>query len=596
MIKKIIKKYFESFAYFYSYLKYRIFVVVLLTIMVGILDGFGLTMFLPLLHMVSGTSEMDPESLGKLSFLIEFIENSGLPFSIVTVLAFMAIFFILKGVFQYLTAAYRIKVRERFIENLRMQNIRGLNRLAYKYFVMSDVGRIQNTLTGEVDRVAQSFLNYFTSLQYGIMVAVYMGFAFSIDAKFAILVTIGGVLTNFLFKKLYKHTRGASRKLTGENNIFQGLIIQNVGNYKYLKATGTLSKYGEKLERSVLKIKQSNIKIGELDAIMASAREPLLIAVVVLVIYIQTTFLGSKLGPILVSLLFFYRALSYLMQMQVRWNKFLSVSGSLENMALFGRELKANREEKGEQSLVSQIEELKLEEVSFYYNDTRVLKNISLAIKKNETIAFVGESGSGKTTLVNIIAGLLPINKGKYLINDVSCRNLHLKSLQDKIGYITQDPVIFNDTLYNNVTFWGEKNDSNLQKFWKAVEQAALFDFISKLPHKEETVFENNGSNLSGGQRQRISIARELFKDIEILILDEATSALDSETEKAIQRNIDSLKGDYTILIVAHRISTIKNADKIVVMKNGEISNVANFDQLVNESKYFKKLVELQEI
>ncbi len=596
MIKKIIKKYSESFAYFYSYLKYRIFVVVLLTIMVGILDGFGLTMFLPLLHMVSGTSEMDPESLGKLSFLIEFIENSGLPFSIVTVLAFMAIFFILKGVFQYLTAAYRIKVRERFIENLRMQNIRGLNRLAYKYFVMSDVGRIQNTLTGEVDRVAQSFLNYFTSLQYGIMVAVYMGFAFSIDAKFAILVTIGGVLTNFLFKKLYKHTRGASRKLTGENNIFQGLIIQNVGNYKYLKATGTLSKYGEKLERSVLKIKQSNIKIGELDAIMASAREPLLIAVVVLVIYIQTTFLGSKLGPILVSLLFFYRALSYLMQMQVRWNKFLSVSGSLENMALFGRELKANREEKGEQSLVSQIEELKLEEVSFYYNDTRVLKNISLAIKKNETIAFVGESGSGKTTLVNIIAGLLPINKGKYLINDVSCRNLHLKSLQDKIGYITQDPVIFNDTLYNNVTFWGEKNDSNLQKFWKAVEQAALFDFISKLPHKEETVFENNGSNLSGGQRQRISIARELFKDIEILILDEATSALDSETEKAIQRNIDSLKGDYTILIVAHRISTIKNADKIVVMKNGEISNVANFDQLVNESKYFKKLVELQEI
>lgn len=564
--------------------------------MVGILDGFGLTMFLPLLQMVNGTSEMDPESLGKLSFLIDFIENSGLPFSILTVLAFMAIFFILKGVFQFFSATYRITVRERFIENLRMQNIRGLNRLAYKYFVMSDVGRIQNTLTGEVDRVATSFINYFTSLQYAIMVAVYMGFAFSIDANFAVLVSVGGVLTNFLFKKLYKHTRGASRKLTGENNVFQGLIIQNVGNYKYLKATGTLSKYGEKLEKSVLKIKQSNIKIGKLDAIMGSAREPLLIGVVVLVIYIQITYLGSELGPILVSLLFFYRALNYLMQMQVRWNKFLSVSGSLENMTLFGKELRKNKEKTGDSAIHGQFEKLKLEDVSFYYNEVCVLNNISLDIKKNETIAFVGESGSGKTTLVNIIAGLLPINKGEYYINDLSSKNLQLKSLQSKIGYITQDPVIFNDTLYNNVTFWGEKNESNIQKFWKAVEQAALFEYVDHLTDKEETILENNGINLSGGQRQRISIARELFKNTEILILDEATSALDSETEKAIQKNIDSLKGDYTILIVAHRISTIKNADKIVVMKNGEISNVANFDQLVNESKYFKKLVELQEI
>jgi len=282
--------------------------------------------------------------------------------------------------------------------------------------------------------------------------------------------------------------------------------------------------------------------------------------------------------------------------MQSRWNKFLAVSGSLENMTAFGKELKANKEVKGQENINQTIENIKLSNVSFYYNDTSILKEISLNITRNETIAFVGESGSGKTTLVNIIAGLLPLESGEYTIDGEMINNINLSSLQKKVGYITQDPVIFNDTVFNNISFWGTDSEINKERFWTAVKQAAIFDFIDELPDKEQTVLGNNGVNLSGGQRQRISIARELFREVEILILDEATSALDSETEKAIQRNINNLKGDYTILIVAHRIATIKNADRIVVMKNGEISHVNNFYSLIEESKYFKKLVELQEI
>ena len=240
--------------------------------------------------------------------------------------------------------------------------------------------------------------------------------------------------------------------------------------------------------------------------------------------------------------------------------------------------------------------EFNLEQVSFYYGNQPVLQNISLDIDNKETIAFVGESGSGKTTLVNIISGLLPINSGKFHINQKEISTIDRTSLQQKIGYITQDPVIFNDTLFNNVTFWADKSEINLKKFWDAIQKAALEDFVNNLPDKENTVLGNNGVNLSGGQKQRISIARELNKNVEILILDEATSALDSETEKSIQKNIESFKGKYTILIVAHRISTIKNADRIVVMKNGKISHINNYYKLMEESNYFKKLVELQEL
>ncbi|SKB37050.1 ABC-type multidrug transport system, ATPase and permease component [Salegentibacter holothuriorum] len=596
MIKKIINKYFESFAYFYSFLGYRIFIIIALSIFIGVLDGFGLTMFLPLLQMVSDSGAVDPEDLGRLSFLIDFFNYVGIPLSLMSILCLMLFFFFGKGIMQYIAGIYNVYVREWFIKKLRIQNIKGLNNLAYKYFVMSDVGRIQNTLTGEVDRVAASYFNYFKAFEYGILVVVYMGFAFTINAEFAVLVSVGGILTNFLYTKLYKNTKGISRSLTGENNVFQSLIIQNVANFKYLKATGSLNKYGEKLEDSVLKIQESNKKIGKLDALLTAGREPILISVVVLVIFIQTSFLGSALGPILISLLFFYRALNYLMQMQARWNKFLAVSGSLENMTAFGKELRANQEITGDIDFIQPIETMELSNVSFYYNQTPILKDISLKINKKETIAFVGESGSGKTTLVNIIAGLLPIDSGGLRLNNLNSLDINLDDLQKKIGYITQDPVIFNDTLYNNVSFWADQNKFNKDKFWEAVKRAAIFDYINDLPEKENTILGNNGVNLSGGQRQRISIARELFKDVEILILDEATSALDSETEKAIQHNIDQLKGDYTILIVAHRISTIKNADRIVVMKNGEISNIGGFYELIDQSPYFKKLVELQEV
>lgn len=595
MIKNLLKKYFESLAYYYSYLGYRIVIIVAFSIFVGILDGFGLAMFLPLLQMVNDPGAVESDSLGGLSFLLEFLDNLGLSLNLATVLGFMIILFFLKGLMQYGNGVYRMLTLQKFIKKIRFQNIKGMNNLAYKYFVSADVGRIQNTLTGEVDRVAISFANYFYAVQFGVMVIVYMAFAFRMDPQFAVMVSIGGILTNFLYKNLYKKTKGASRLLTGENNIFQSLIIQNVGNYKYLKATGSLNKYGQKLKESVLKIEKSNVRIGILDSILIAAREPLLITVVVIVIYVQTEVMGSSLGQILFSLLFFYRALNFLMQMQARWNKFLGVSGSLENMQAFSEELKENKEEKSKNPLEESLENLTLQDVSFNYGEIQVLKNINLKIIRNETVAFVGESGSGKTTLVNIIAGLLPVDKGDYFINDHKSHELRIESFQEKIGYITQDPVIFNDTLYNNVTFWDDRPE-NKERFWMALQQAAILDFVNSLPEKEQTILGNNGVNLSGGQKQRLSIARELFKEVEILILDEATSALDSETEKEIQKNIDDLKGNYTILIVAHRISTIKNADRIIVMKNGSIENIGNFQELMSNSVKFKKMVELQEV
>lgn len=562
----------------------------------GLLDGLGLTMFLPLLQLVSQSSSVNPESLGSLRFLVDFFHTLNIPLNVVSILCLMLFFFFGKGIVLYISGVYKVNIQQWFVRKLRFGLVKGLNNLTYKYFVNADFGRIQNTLTGEINKISYAYTEYFTAFQYGILVFIYMVFAFFIDAQFAVLVTLGGVLTNFLYKSLYKNTKLASRKLTGENNVFENLIIQNVSNFKYLKATGTLKKFSRKLLDSTVRIEESNKRIGKLDAILNAGREPILITVVVGVILIQMTYFDSDLGPILISLIFFYRALGYLVHLQIRWNKFLGASGSLDNMTKFGKELRNHQEKTGGMPLEGSIQNIELSHIFFNYGTTPILRDISIKINKKETIAFVGESGSGKTTLVNIIAGLLPINQGDFYINQRNRNSINIPDFQKRIGYITQDPVIFDDTLFNNISFWAEPSDENLKKFWKAIDKAALSNFVKSQPEKEKEILGHNGIKLSGGQKQRISIARELYKEVEVLILDEATSALDSETEMVIKGNIDDLKGEYIIFIIAHRIATIKNADKIVILKNGRIKNVNSYNQLIAESSYFRKLVQLQEI
>ena len=300
------------------------------------------------------------------------------------------------------------------------------------------------------------------------------------------------------------------------------------------------------------------------------------------------------MGTILVSLLFFYRALAALISTQGHWNGFMANSGSLENMQDFIRDIESQEEQKGTTRFTKFEDSLRLEQVDFSYGDTKILKNITLCIPKYESIAFVGESGSGKTTLVNLIAGLLPQSKGEIFVDDISFNELDKNTYQNRIGYITQDPVIFNDSIYNNVTFWEEQTPEKLERFERAIRQASLSKFLKTLPDGKETALGNNGINLSGGQKQRISIARELYKDIDILIMDEATSALDSETEIIIRQSIEALQGQYTLLIVAHRLSTIHNVDRLVYLNNGMIECEGSFSELAEKHARFKKMVDLQ--
>jgi subfamily B ATP-binding cassette protein MsbA len=398
---------------------------------------------------------------------------------------------------------------------------------------------------------------------HSMMVLVYSTLAFISNPQFSIFVAIGGLATNFFLKTIFTQTKELSNKLTDSNHSFQGLLIENVIFFKYLKATASSSKYSKKLERKVFEIERYSLKIGKLNAMMTGLREPILIIVIICIMIVQVRFFDAKIALMILSIIFFYRALNYVMLLQSFWNTFLSVSGSLDNMINFTYELQTGALKNGNINFNEFKDKIEIEQIELSIGKKRILKNISLKINKLQSVAFVGESGSGKTTLMNVVSGLLQVNKGKVSIDGLNYVDLDIRTLQNRIGYITQEPVIFTDTIFNNVTFWDNKTPENLKRFKIALQNANIYDYVYEQEFLEESLLSNNGINLSGGQKQRLSIARELYKDVDFLFFDEATSALDNESERLIQENINSLKGKYTLIIIAHRLSTIKNCDQI---------------------------------
>lgn len=594
---KLIKKYiianFSNFTFFYSILRYRLLVVFALAILGGLLDSLGLTMFLPLLQMADGGSKTD---LGNLSFITTALSTMGIELTVLKALGLLVFIFLLKGLVMYFSGIYRIKTQQILTKTIRMNIINEFVTFPYKSYVKTDVGVVQNIFIGEINRLYNTYVSYVQMVQGAIMILIYMFFTFVVDWKFALFVCIGGILSNLIFIKLNKLTEIRSKNVSEVNNRFAGTLLQYITNFKYLKATGKVKDFRNRVEKSIDDIQHETLHISLLTNWVTAFREPILILIIALVIGLQVYFLDAHISAIMVSLLFFYRALVGIVAVQSSYNNTVSNQGAINNIMHFYSNMISVREPSGKIIFKGFNDKIIVENLSFSYQDHQILENINLEITKNECIAFVGESGSGKTTLANILIKLLRPSAGKLHIDGVNYDDLDSASFQNKIGYITQEPTIFNDTIFNNVTFWDEKNVKSIEKFNRAVQASSLSEYIEALPLKEDSLLGNNGVNLSGGQRQRISIARELYKDIEILVLDEATSALDSETEKEIHENLELLQGKVTMIVIAHRLFTVKNSDTIYLMNRGKIDASGNFNNLLNNSPKFKKMVELQEL
>lgn len=589
----MIAQRFEALYFFYTYMGNRLFLLLIFNFLMAFLDGIGLMMFVPLLQIAD-----DPTAAADSNQLTAWVTQGfalfNLPLNVYIMLGFIAVVFVLKAVCGFFTQYFQSVTIQRFTGKIRKNQIDGLTNLSYKAFVSTDAGHIQNSLTVESQRIAFAGAQYIETIKAGMLVLVYLGFAFRVDWQFSLLIVVGGALTNFIYKRFYKKTKDLSRKITQNNHRFGGGLIENVNHFKYLKASGRNTFFAARLSDELNDWIDNNIKVGKLSALLNAIREPMMIIIVCVTIAIQVSVFKSGLSAIIIILLLFYRAMTYIINLQTTWNNYLSSHGSKESVLKFIAYLKDNAELRNGTKVINQIESIELHDIKLAFGGFKVLKGIDLVIPAKKSVAFVGESGSGKSTLVNVLCSVLEFDSGDYHINGIPIQDVDRAAYKGKIGYISQEPTIFNADIFDNVTFWAERTPENIQKFDKVMERGSLKNFLAGLPRGYEELLGHNGMNISGGQKQRISIARELYKDVELLIMDEATSALDSETENEIRKSLEELQGSLTIVSIAHRLSTIRHADQIYLMDAGRIVANGNFEELKNKSDYFRKLTDLQ--
>jgi ABC-type multidrug transport system fused ATPase/permease subunit len=337
-------------------------------------------------------------------------------------------------------------------------------------------------------------------------------------------------------------------------------------------------------------------------ALTQSIKEPISIVFIIVIIAVQVAVMNQPVAPIFVALLLFHRGMQSMVTIQGSWQQMMNRIGAVEMVREEFERVKRRQERGGTHQLPPLEKDVEFQNVCFAYDesDGDVLHEVNVTIPVNTTVAFVGESGAGKSTLVDMLTLLLRPRIGEILIDGVPGTEAALKSWRSQIGYVSQETVVFDDTVANNICLWKGvySNDPKVQMHVKkAAQKAYAHHFIEDLPNGYETVVGDRGVRLSGGQRQRLFIARELYKQPNLLILDEATSALDTESERYIQESIDALKGQVTVVIIAHRLSTIKNVDYVYVLDEGRVIEEGNYDELrYHEGSRFREMVEMQNL
>lgn len=591
-IKSFLAGKLNTLYFFYTYLGNKIFILLVVNFLMVVLDSIGLTLFVPLLHVGEGQGYDPDEKL--MVWVYKIFNFFGAELTVFNMLILIAAIFIIKAVFVYYAVIYnKITIRQ-MSRDIRIELSEGVKNLSFKEFSVTDVGRLQNSLLGETQEVANACSQYLDAIKSGVIVFVYLLFAFILDWQFSVLIVVGGVLTNIIYKRFYRRTKDLSRKITRNNHIFGGLVVEVVTHFKYLKATGRIEKFVGNMIKEIRNITDRHIEVGKLNAKLSAVREPMLVGIICIVISVHVMVFEASLSSVIIVLVLYYRALSYLISLQTSWNGFLAGTGSLENIRNFKQYLIEHQELPSEGLALNEINKFTLNGVSLQYGDFKVLDNISFEIHKNESVAFVGESGSGKTTLINVLSGLIQATSGEVQINGRPIEECDTYAFKSRIGYVSQEATVFNADFFDNISFWDERTEENLAKFWKVADMCSIKSFIEGLPNKESELLGNNGLNISGGQKQRVSIARELYRDIDVLILDEATAALDSETERVIKDSIESLQGKLTIITIAHRLSTIMFSDRIYLMEKGKVVAEGNFAELKAKSEYFAKISQLQ--
>ncbi len=580
--------------------KRKVFIAFLSMIMVAFFTMLISVIIQPIMDILflKNSSAINKTGSFLIKKVVEDILNSGSLEYIVRFLPVaLALIFLGKAFFSFLANYQMNSIGLNVVKELRDRLYLHLLRQSIRFFSKARTGDIISNITNDIDKVqnavtttvSELIVESFTLLGL-LFVIFYQDWHLALITLVIIPVTIIPVK---FFAKIAKKEGHKIQSLTGDISSFLFELIHGIRIIK----TYNMEEFEKK---KFLKTSEENLKANLRYVLIRATSSPFMeffggvVAAIILAVGTAKIHSGDITPGQFMS---FFTAL-FLMYPPIK--KLSRANTSLQQGIAGLERIEAVLKEKneiekfsGKKKLERVSGNIEYKSVNFKYEEGNgfVLKGINLKIEPGEKVAIVGLSGSGKTTLVNLIPRFFDPTEGKVLIDGEDIREFDIVSLRNNIGMVTQDIVLFNDTIYNNITC-GENFD--MAQVIMAAKSARAHDFIEELPKKYNTVVGERGQFLSNGERQRLSIARVFLKNPPIIILDEATSSLDSESEAIIQKALENLMEDRTTLIVAHRLSTIINADRIVVLSKGEIVEVGSHRELLSKKSLYAHLYSLQ--
>ena len=585
---------------FVSFIGARIYLVFALALLAALAEGVGIVMLIPLLHSFDGGGIGEESSVG--AAVRSALDWVGLGDSTLAILLVIAAFMMLKGGILFLAYGYKAYLNAQLMRELKRRLYENYSLMRLEYYNSRSTGYFVNIINTQINGFLRTFQ---AMLQLGkdfVMTVVYFGVALIVAWRFGLMAIASGLVILVVFRKLNIYVRTLSRRHSEEDGVLAKLLIQSLQSFKYLTSTGQQARLKTGIMASIRRLTRQTVRMDVAEAFMQAVRDPLIIVMILMIITAQLIWLNQPLAPILVSILLFYRGLSSTLALQKAWLRALSTMGSVEMVQNEFATQAQEREPDGFLEVGPLGQGIQLQDVYFSYDESKgdVLKGVTLKIEANTSIAIVGESGSGKSTLVDLLTLMLKPTRGRIVVDGIPAEAIRLSSWREQIGYVSQETIIFDDTIANNICLWQgdiHRDPVFFERVRAAARQAHIDHVIEALPDGYNTMVGDRGVRLSGGQRQRLFVARELFKRPSLLILDEATSALDSESENAIQESIDALKGRMTVVIIAHRLATIRNVDKVCVMHNGELVEEGGYSELREERQSrFARLVSMQQL
>lgn len=567
--------------------------VVVASVLVATLEGLGLSFLLPIIQITQDPAAARAAG-GETGLFVRAFEFVGLAFTLENVIIAAAGVLTLRYVSSFLIGWARAKVSEGLVESIQTEAFDTALGAGIGYYDAQGSDRILNAIVTEARYAGDVLQGSIRLLEQALIAGIYLAIALYISPLLTGLTVLLLAGITYLLRTVIEPAGSLGDAVAAANNEIQSAAQSGMQGIREVKMFGLGAELFQSFKDAVVRRQRSSVRLKRNTAAIDNFYNLTTATTLFGLIYVALELSNLSLAALGVFLFAMFRLAPRASTLN---NLFYTVEGNLSHLIRTERIIEDMRDRAepagGERAVPRPIERIHFDSVSFSYDEgTPVIDGLDLSVSGREFAAFVGASGAGKSTIVGLLTRMYDPDEGAIRVNGDPISEMDIEAWRDRISVVTQDPFIFNETLLRNLTI-GNRSAS-MDDVEQVCEIAQVSEFIDDLPAGYQTQLGEDGVRLSGGQKQRVALARALLKDSEILVLDEATSDLDTNIERAVQDAIEGMDRDYAIFVIAHRLSTVRNADQIYTVADGQIVESGSHEELIGRDGTYSSLYEIQ--